>query len=96
MTAKPCVVIPRETCTPIEAILRSPHPHAGVVDALPVARARAHALLGKRLDDRVFHRAQVRVHVVDAHDRIADELPGPVVGDAPAAVAVDHLDACAR
>ena len=34
----------------------------------------------------------MRADVVDAHDRIADQLAGPVVGDAPAAVGVDDLD----
>ncbi len=43
-----------------------------------------------------FHRAQVGADVGDVHDRVADELAGPVVGDAPAAVGVDDLDAPAR
>jgi len=35
----------------------------------------------------------VQVGAVDAHDGIADELAGSVIGDAPAAVGLDHVDA---
>ena len=36
------------------------------------------------------------MHVGDAHDRVADELARPVVGDAPSAVGGDHVDALRR
>ena len=75
--------------------LALPHPHAGVVGALLGARARLDALLGERRDDRLLHRAQVGDDVADAHDRVADELAGAVVGDAAAAVDVDDVDALA-
>jgi hypothetical protein len=68
-------------------------PDAGVVGAVLRARAGLDPFLGERGDDRRFDRAEVRADVGDAHDRIADELAGAVVGDAPAAVGRDDVDA---
>ena len=56
LTAKPCVATPRETCTPIEAILRSPTQTPGVVGALRGARARRDAFVGERRDERGLDR----------------------------------------
>ncbi len=93
LTAKPCVVTPRETCTPIEAILRSaPTRRCSRCPRSQRERA-AMPSLGERGDDRGFHRAQVAADVVDRHDRVADELAGAVVGELAAAVGVDHVDA---
>ena len=75
LTAKPCVVTSRATCTPIEAILRSPSQTP--VKSRPSrgrARGAGHALVGERGDDRLLHRAHVGDDVADAHDRVADEL----------------------
>ena len=52
LIAKPCVVTPRETCTPIEAILRSPA-QTPVKSGPSSGRARAaDAGVGERRDDR--------------------------------------------
>ena len=53
-------------------------------------RPKAHVREGR--NDRLLHRAQVRDHVGDPHDRIADELARPVVGQLAAAVDVDDVD----
>ena len=82
LIAKPCVVTPRATCTPIEAILRSPAQTPVKSGPVVGPRAGADARVGERRDDRALHRAQVGDDVVDAHDRIADELAGAVVGHA--------------
>ena len=89
LTAKPCVVTRRETCTPIDAILRPPV-HTPVGRSPPPCAA--HALARERRDDRALERAQVADHVADPHDRVADELARAVVGHAAAAVDVDDLD----
>jgi hypothetical protein len=47
----------------------------------------------ERGDDRALHRAQIDEHVVDAHDRVADELARAVVGQLPAARGLDDVDA---
>ena len=52
--------------------------------------------VGERGDDRALHRSHVGDDVVDAHDRVADELARTVVGHAPAAVGVDDVDALAE
>ena len=60
LTAKPCVAIPRRTCTPIEAILRAPSTQTPVKSGPSSARpARADALLGERGGDHPLHRAHV-------------------------------------
>src|SRR5207247_729516 len=43
--------------------------------------------------DRVLHRGDEGAHVGDPHDRVADELPGAVVGHRPPAVGLRDLDA---
>ena len=96
LTAKPWVVTPRETCTPIEAILRSPpvHPHAGVVGPVLGPRARLDARPRRaRRRSRPPSCAGSRPTSSMRHDRIADELAGAVIGDPPAAVGGDHVDA---
>src|SRR5204863_198396 len=68
-------------------------PHAGEVRALLGAHARRYALVGERGEQRALHGAHELDDVVGVHDRVADELAGAVVGDAPAAVDVDDVDA---
>ena len=88
-TASPWVVTPRDTCTPIEPILRSPTqtPVKGCGPDL-----RYHALLAQCGHDRPLHHAYEVPHAPDGHDRVGHQLAGPVVGHAPAAVAVLDLD----
>ena len=57
-TANPCVVTPRETCTPIEPILRSPA-HTPV---RRLAHLGGDALVGQRGDHRPLHRVHVGGH----------------------------------
>ena len=83
LMAKPWVVTPRETWTPIEPILRS----STQTPVRPSRGPAVDALLGQRGDDRLLHRAQVGDDVVDAHDRVAHELARAVVGQLAAAVA---------
>ena len=89
-TARPWVVTPRETCTPIEPILRSPAqtPVRGLSRAsaaMPSSRSAA--------DHRPLERPHEPGHAVDRHDRVGHELAGAVVGHAPAAVGVLDADA---
>ena len=53
--------------------------------------------VAERRDHRLLERSDVRedvaVHRAEVEDRIGDELPGPVVGDLPAAVRLGDLDA---
>ena len=90
-TASPWVVTPRDTCTPIEPILRSPAQtpvngaRAGLGDDALVAPARPPSPPPSC--------ATKRATLVDGHDRVGHQLAGPVVGHAPAAVAVLHGDA---
>ncbi len=93
LTAKPCVEIAARDVHAERGDLAILDPHAGVVGAVVRSRARDDADLAERGDDRVLHRAQVRDDVGDGHDRVAHQLAGAVVGDAPAAVGVDHVDA---
>src|SRR3954454_1180253 len=69
------------------------HPHAGVVAALRLAGAGLDAGLAERADDRALHRAQEDEHVVHAHDRVAHELAGPVVGQLASPRRPHHVDA---
>ena len=46
----------------------------------------------QRGDDRALHRAQELDDRPELHDRIADQLPGPVVGQLAAAIDLDDLD----
>ena len=71
------------------ALLR---PDAGVVGPVVGSRAGLDPGARERGDDRLLDRAEVRDDVDDAHDRIADELAGAVVGQLAAAVDVDDVD----
>ena len=93
LTANPWVVTPRLTWTPIEPILRSlRRPDA----RQPLDRAGLDAVGAERRDHHPLHAPDVVVDVVavraQAHDRVADELAGAVVGDAAAAVGLGDLD----
>jgi hypothetical protein len=66
-------------------------PDAG--ERAPLARVRLDPLGRQRGDDRLLDRADEGGDVADPHDRVADELPGAVVGEAAAAVALDDVDA---
>ena len=91
-TANPCIETPRERWTPIDAILRSPT-QTPVNRCPSCGRDRAaDALVSERRHQRVLQQTHVRHHVVDAHDRVADELAGTVVGDLPAPPGVDDVD----
>ena len=99
LTAKPCIDTRREMWTPIERDLAVADPDAGELVAL--ARSRGNAGVGERVDERALHRGDVLAHVGHVHDRVADELAGPVVGQLAAAlvshdVDVAALDAAAR
>ena len=80
--------------TPIEAILRGGRlePDAGE----PLDPRRLEPERRERPDDRLLEVAAVALHVaavpVQVEDRVADELPGPVVRGLPAAVGLDDLD----
>ena len=83
-SAYPCVVTQRETCTPIDAILRGPCPPPGGIHT-PVRPSIAHALeleRRERLDECLLEVAHVALHVLavlpEVEDRVADELPGTV------------------
>ena len=92
LIAKPWVVTPRLTWTPIEPILRPPasgRPDAGQ----PVDHAGLDARVARA--PRSITRSMPPDVLVDVvavgpqdHDRIADQLARAVVGDAPAAVGV--------
>jgi hypothetical protein len=68
------------------------HPHAGVLDPVLWAVAGGDPLVGERRDERRLDPAQVRDHVVDADDRVADELARAVIGELAAAVDRDDVD----
>ena len=53
---------------------------------------RVDPLVRERGHQGALHRAHVDEDVVDPHDRVPDELARAVVGDAPAAVGLDHVD----
>ena len=74
---------------PSDAILRSPTQTPG---RSLVGAARLDPLDGERADDRRFHHAQELDDRTEPHYRVADELPGPVVGELAAAVDIDDLD----
>ena len=93
-------MIPRLTWTPIEPILRAspsgggsaPRPDPGqALDRLRLDPVRA-----ERADRHPLQPPHVLVDVVavgaQGDDRVDDQLPGAVVGDAPAAVGVVDLD----
>ncbi len=74
-------------------LARLVRPHPGQA----VDRPGLDAHVGERGDDRCLHAAHVLVHVVavgpQAHDRIADQLPGAVIGDPAAPVGLGDVDA---
>ena len=109
LIARPWVVTPRLTCTPIEPIFRADGPITtgdmlfgpSAVGGDPdpgqaLDRRRLDAVLGERGDRDPLEAAHVLVDVVavgpQRDDRVGDELAGPVVGDAAAAVGVADLD----
>ena len=65
-------------------------PHADVLVAEPGRRL--HARVAERGDDRALHREDVLRHARDAHDRVADQLPGAVVGELAAARRAHDVD----
>src|SRR5579875_3329297 len=76
--------------------LALPDPHAGVVWPLVAARTCVDSLFRQRGDERPLERAHVADDILLPNDRVADQLPGAVVGDLPAAIGVAYLDpACA-
>ncbi len=68
-------------------------PHAGQ----PGEHLSRNVEIGKRADHRCLEcphvRVDVAVHRSEVEDGIGDKLPGPVVGDLPAAVGLGDLDA---
>ena len=102
LSAKPCIVRPFVRRTPIAQTLRRVgrdarvEPHAG--EPLEPAGVR-HAQLGERVDHEpldVAHVTRRAEAVVEVEDRVADELPGPVIGDVAAALDRDELGADRR
>ena len=65
--------------------------------AQPCDPSRREAVVGADADHHLFEIAHVTVHVatigIEIDDRIADELPWPVVGHIAAAAGLEHLDA---
>ena len=91
LSAKPCSVTQRSTATPIDASLRSRR----VPDAGPSRLARRlDAEARQRADERLLEVAQIDVQVAlvvaQQEDRVADELPGAVVGDVAAALDLEE------
>jgi hypothetical protein len=68
-------------------------PHARELAALLRAATRGHAHLAQSGDQSPLQRRDVLDDVVDAHDRVADQLPRPVVGHLAAAVGLDDVEA---
>ena len=99
LSAKPCIVTPPCTRTPIAATLRSgPAVVRGQPDArAPVHRARpGRPMLGDHGDQRLLEAADVLDDVHrgrERHEGVADELAGTVPGDEAAAVDVDDRGA---
>jgi hypothetical protein len=67
-------------------------PDAGVVRAIIRSAAGVEALLCQCGDERLLERADVGDDVIDADDRVPDQLTRAVVGDLAAAVGLDDLD----
>src|SRR5215211_9494173 len=77
---------------------RADLPTLGSPDARqPVDDLGLYAPVAKGLDDHPFHAPDVLVDVIpvrtQAYDRVAHELARAVVGDAPAAIGIDYVDA---
>ena len=96
LSAKPWLVIQREMRTPIAASFSRPTQ----TPVSPSTRAAVDAEVGRRPNQHFFEIAHVAVDVaaigLEIDDRIADELPGPVVGDVAAAAGLVDLDAARR
>ena len=96
-SATPCSETPRRIRTPSAQIfasavgVRCPHTDGEVV------LSRGDIEQSQCRDDRLFQPPHEPAHaqavVVQSHDRIRDDLPGPVESDIPAAVGLDDLDA---
>ena len=101
LSAKPWRVYQRDRCTPSAAIFRAPpalellDPHAGVL----LDARRGQAVLGERADQHLLEPAHVAAHVLlaglEVHERVADDLPGAVVGDVAAAIGLERRHALA-
>ena len=99
-SAKPCIVTPRLTRMPIAAILRSGRAVAGSACSQTPLRPGTRAVVTPRSAHARDQRLLEPAHVVDdedvvgqPHDRVADELAGPVEGDLAAAVDLDDRGA---
>ena len=99
LSANPWRVRPRATRTPIAAIFSSPT-HTPVY---PSDRVGRDAEVGERGDQHVLEPAYVRDDVAlprpplrERDDRVADQLPGPVIRDVAAAIGGDQLRADRR
>ena len=96
LSAKPCMVTPRDTRMPIAPTLRSGRcrPRRGTQTPLrPSTRSVATPDVGAGPDQRLLDGPHVGDHVDrlgQRDDRVADELAGTVPGDLAAAVHVDH------
>ena len=93
LSASPCVVTQRETCTPIDAILRGGSPGTQTpVSSVDARCPRAPKVASVRMTASSRSR-QYLLHVlavpVEVEDRVADELARPVVGRLAAAVGLD-------
>ena len=100
LNANPWLVTQREMRTPMAPIFSRParclHPRARQsADA-----AGRHAEIRADANHQLLEIAHVRVHVapirLEVDDRIADELPGAVIGHVAAATRLVHLDAPGR
>ena len=89
LTAKPCDETPCEMCTPTDAILCSP---THTPTCLWPSLCRLDTRVGQRGHERLLHREDVLRHAGDPHDRVADELARPVVGELAAARRAHHVD----
>ena len=94
LSAYPCVVTHLDTWIPIEAIFRgrAVDPDPGQ----PFDPRRLHSQRRQSPDQRLLEVAAVALHILSValqvEDRVADELPGAVVGRLAAAVGLDDLD----
>src|SRR5579862_5164388 len=67
-------------------------PNAGEIRPVLGTGPGRNALLAQGGDQRLLERAHVGDHVVNPDDRVADELPGTVVGDLATAIGLDDVD----
>ena len=90
------MIHPDETRTPMAAIL----PPGVQTPVMPSARSPARPNPATTSDQHLLEVAQVPVQILavglQVQDRVADELPGAVVGHVPAAPGLEQLDAPAR